>query len=172
MPFTSVVFPAPRSPLRRTSLGGLSRVASSRPRAIVSSGDVVVNSRVIPCCVPSRISIAGWRLEAAAPVARVQAEEVAVPFGLDHTVQNLMSLIIQRHEAEWLQNAALNRAYRIEHFGHPLHVAGIGLECNLDEIAAGKGLGQLQQTAGRRHRLETGLGADAIAQLNHRRRSS
>src|SRR5271170_2835305 len=46
MPLTSVVLPAPRSPRSTTIFGGVSIVASVRPRAIVSSGDWVMNSRV------------------------------------------------------------------------------------------------------------------------------
>src|ERR1700674_4946240 len=46
MPLTSVVLPAPRSPRSTTIFGGASIAASVRPRAIVSSGDWVMNSRV------------------------------------------------------------------------------------------------------------------------------
>lgn len=80
-----------------------------------------------------------------------------------------MIIIIERHEAEWLKHAALNRAYRIEHFGHALHVARTSLECNLDEVAAGNGLRQLQQAAGIRNHLDTSLSANAAAQLYDRR---
>src|SRR3954463_15589137 len=46
IPFTMVVFPAPRSPRNRTSFGGASSGASFRPRAIVSSAEFVLYSRV------------------------------------------------------------------------------------------------------------------------------
>src|ERR1700728_60030 len=47
IPLTSVVFPAPRSPRSSTSLGGASNSASVRPKAIVSSAEWVMISRVI-----------------------------------------------------------------------------------------------------------------------------
>ena len=58
IPFTIVVLPAPRFPRRRTIFGGASNDASSRPSAIVSSADFVVNSRSSGCgCI--KCSIAG-----------------------------------------------------------------------------------------------------------------
>src|SRR5258708_35680212 len=44
MPLVSVVFPLPRSPESRISIGGFSRAANSLPHAVVSSAEWVMNS--------------------------------------------------------------------------------------------------------------------------------
>ena len=48
MPLTSVVLPEPNSPRKTTSFGGASVSANVRPKAIVSSAEWVVTSRIMP----------------------------------------------------------------------------------------------------------------------------
>lgn len=105
-------------------------------------------------------------LEAAAPVARAEAQEVAVIFLFDDAVQHLVVIIIQRDKPERLKNAAWRRADRIEHFGHALYVAGMRLEGHFDEIASAQSLRQLQQATRRGNDLQTGLSAKTVPKLN------
>src|ERR1700720_4782490 len=48
MPLVSVVLPVPRSPVSRTSTGGFSRLANSRPQRVVSSAECVMTSSITP----------------------------------------------------------------------------------------------------------------------------
>ncbi len=47
IPLTRVVFPAPSSPQSKTSFGGASSSVRLRPKAMVSSGEWVVISRLM-----------------------------------------------------------------------------------------------------------------------------
>ena len=75
-----------------------------------------------------------------------------------------MMIVIERNKAEGLRDHVWTATYGLQHFSHALHVAGLGFESNLDEVAFCERLWHLQQTAGHRDRLQLGLGALAIAQ--------
>ena len=75
----------------------------------------------------------------------------------------LMSVIFERDEAKGLKDAARAAAQGIQHFGHAVDVARVGLKCNLDEIALGDCDRQLQQSSGCGNDLKPALGADSVA---------
>ena len=46
-----------------------------------------------------------------------------------------MVIVVERDEPKWLEHHVGPAAHRLEHFGHALYVARLGLECDLNEIA-------------------------------------
>lgn len=75
-----------------------------------------------------------------------------------------MVIVIERNEPEGLRNHVWTATHRLQHFSHSLHVAGLGFESDLNEVAFRECFWHLQQTAGHRYRLQLGLGAPAVAQ--------
>jgi len=73
-----------------------------------------------------------------------QSDEAAVAFRFNHRVQYAVIVIAQRNEPERLEHATRRGPYRAQHFCHTLHVAGVRLKSNLDEIAIGKRPGQMK----------------------------
>ncbi len=68
MPFTSVVLPVPRSPVKSRSCGGARSAASFRPTAIVSASLRVVNSCTLPAStVASPVILPPRRLSGSSP---------------------------------------------------------------------------------------------------------
>src|SRR6185437_8982281 len=126
MPFTRVVFPAPRSPRSSTSLGALSNDASSRPSAMVSSGEEVVNSRIVPILAKRQYSrsrrseapaIPGVGLELCCPIIR-EAQEGAVIRRFDQFVEHTMVIVIERNEAKRLKYCVGAATHWLEYFCH------------------------------------------------------
>src|SRR5258708_23781321 len=60
MPLVKVVFPVPRSPVRRTSTGGWRRLENSLPQLMVSSAEWVMNSSATEANLPQQV-LAGPR---------------------------------------------------------------------------------------------------------------
>lgn len=75
-----------------------------------------------------------------------------------------MVIVVEGDEAEWLEHQVRPATHRFEHFGHALHVARLGFECDLDEVAFGERLAYLQEAAGGGDGLQLGLGALAVAE--------
>src|SRR6185437_475093 len=140
IPLTKVVLPAPRSPRRTTSFAGRSKGASSRPRAIVSSGEDVVNSRALLETATPKYSRRGrprlgegclWSrgyppphgsLEFRRPVIR-KSQEAAVIGRLDQFVQDSVMVVVERDEPKWLVNDIGPATHGFKHLGHPLYIA-------------------------------------------------
>jgi len=72
-----------------------------------------------------------------------QADETAVAFRFNHRIKQAVIVIAQCHESERLEYASGRRSHWAQHFCHALHVAGVRLECDLDEIAVGERPGQM-----------------------------
>lgn len=72
---------------------------------------------------------------------------------LDQLMELLMVIVVKRDEAEWLEHHVGSSTHRFEHFGHALYVTGLRLECNLNEVALGERLGDLQEAPSCRDRL-------------------
>src|SRR5579863_3593433 len=164
IPLTSVVLPAPRSPRSSTSLGGASKSASVRPKAIVSSADLVMISRVIDLA-ESKLVVQACRSvdrqgttysdqysESARPSrrrtnssalhvaqrgerARFQAEQVPVHHMRQGSAQAMVVVVLKRDEAEGLQNALLGLVRRGEDFGHAVYGSRLRLKRDFDKIA-------------------------------------
>ena len=77
-----------------------------------------------------------------------------------------MVVVLERHEAERLQNAVSRLPHHGEELGHPVHRARLRLKRNFDEVALAERLGHVQQAAGRRDGLEFRFCAPAIFQAN------
>ena len=86
---------------------------------------------------------------------------------LNQIVELLMVIVVECDEPEWLINHIGPATHRFEHFGHALHVARLGLECDLDEVAFGERLGYLQQAPSSRDGLQLGFRALAVAKGQH-----
>ena len=56
--------------------------------------------------------------------------------------------------------------FRRENFGHPVHRAGLRLECNFDEVALAQRLRQEQQASGYRDGLEFRFRTAAVFKAN------
>src|SRR5215831_7831640 len=111
MPFTSVVLPEPSSPRKSRSIGGSKPPASSRPRAMVSSGLAVVNSCGMNL---SEISIAARCSQLRrGPAARTQADEALVRFRFEGHAQGLVVLVSHGNEAESLEHFSGSRAHQV-----------------------------------------------------------
>lgn len=78
----------------------------------------------------------------------------------------LVSVILKRYKPERLKDASRAGMQRIQHFGHAVDAARMGLKFDFDEIAFGDRHRQLQQSSGCGNDLKAALGADPIAQLN------
>ena len=78
----------------------------------------------------------------------------------------LVSLILERNKPERLKDAARTCTQRIQHFGHAIHVARMGLKFDFDEVAFRDRYRQLQQPSGCGNDLQAALGTDSVAQLN------
>ena len=46
-----------------------------------------------------------------------------------------MVVIVECDETKGLKHAALAFLHRIQHFRHPLYIAGVGLESDLDKVS-------------------------------------
>jgi len=73
-----------------------------------------------------------------------------------------MVIVLNRHEAEGLQNAVSHLPHGAENFGHAVHGTGLGLKGNFDEVALSQRLGQTQQASGHGNSLEFCFCAAAI----------
>ena len=83
---------------------------------------------------------------------------------LDYVVKLLMVIVVERDEAEWLENQVGPATHGFEHLRHALHIARLGLECDLDEVAFGQRLRHLQKATCSRDGLQLGLRAFAVAE--------
>jgi len=83
---------------------------------------------------------------------------------LNQVVQYTMMIVVERDETERLEHHVGPAAYWFQHFGHALHIARLGLECDLDEVTFRQRLRHLQKTAGGGDCLQLGLGALAVAE--------
>lgn len=84
--------------------------------------------------------------------------------GLNQVVKLAMVIVVERDEAKWLENHVGAAAHGFEHFGHALHIARLGFESHLDEVAFGERLRHLQKATGCRDGLQLGFGALAITE--------
>ena len=73
-----------------------------------------------------------------------------------------MVVVLKRDEAERLQYAIGHFPHWGENFGHTVHWPGLRLKGNFDEVTLSQGLGQLQQAARDRNRLEFSFCAPAV----------
>src|SRR6267154_612634 len=118
IPLTSVVFPAPRLPRSRTNLGGDRSSVRVRPKAIVSSAEWVVISRVISN------SIARARnLDRARRVkdGRLQSQQAAVRHMVERCSQAAVIIVIKCDEAEGLEHALCRLPHGSENLRHPMY---------------------------------------------------
>ena len=76
-----------------------------------------------------------------------------------------MIVVTHGDEAEGLKNA-LGRAGGIQHFGHAMHGAALGLKGDLDKVALLQGLCDPQEPAGYGDGLKFTFGALAVFHLN------
>ena len=70
-----------------------------------------------------------------------------------------MIVVLERYKSEWLQHSLRERTPRVQHLGHAMDWAGLGLKRDFDKIAFRERLGQSQQPTGHGHRLEARFGA-------------
>ena len=98
------------------------------------------------------------------------AQEAAVSGGLNRHAQQLVRTIFERYEAEWLEDASLPFADRVQHLRHAFDAAGLSLKRNLDEIAGGERPRQLQQASIDGNDVDVALGLLAVSELNDYRR--
>ena len=81
---------------------------------------------------------------------------------IERRAQAAMVVVLNGHEAEWLQHAFGCLPHRIEDFGHSVHRARLRLKRNLDEVAIGQRVSQVEQSACRGDGLEFSFGAPAV----------
>src|SRR5579863_8037229 len=150
---------------------------------MVSSAEWVVNSRVIglrqsiaggsagavprpelqyPGSEPLTARLNSWR----GKLAGAQAQKAAVGSGFHHRAELLMVVVIERDETEGLENAALTFSHWLQHFGHALHVAGLRLEGDFDEVSLGERPLQLQQAAGDGDQMDVSHGPLSVAEFD------
>ena len=79
---------------------------------------------------------------------RHRVQKTPVQSGIERHPQFAVIIVAKSNKAERLQARALKLARGIQHFGHAMDGAGSGVERDLDEIAGGKLMLQLQQSAG------------------------
>jgi len=77
-----------------------------------------------------------------------------------------MVVVLDRHEAEGLQNAIRHLPHRAENFGHTVHRASLRLEGNFDEVALSQRLRQAEQASSHGYGFEVGFGAAAVFEPN------
>lgn len=104
-------------------------------------------------------------------MAGAQAHKTSVGGGFHRPAKFAVVFVTKRNEAEGLENAALSFAYRVQHFGHPLYVAGLRLESDLDEVSFRKRLRQLQQASCGRNHMDVAFSLLAVAEFHQRRGS-
>lgn len=73
-----------------------------------------------------------------------------------------MVVILQRDEAERLQDAVGHLPQRSQDFGHAMHRAGLRLKRDFDKVALSQRVGQRQQSTGHGNGLEFRFGAPAV----------
>ena len=81
---------------------------------------------------------------------------------IERRPQSMVVVVLERDEAEGLQNALLGLVRRAEDFRHAVHRAGLRLKRNFHKIALGQRLFQTQQAARGRNGLEFSSSAPAI----------
>jgi len=93
---------------------------------------------------------------------RLKAEQAAIIYMVERSSQAPVIVILERHEAEWLQHTVARLPHRRENFGHASHRARLRLECDLDEIAFSERMWNLQQPARRGYGLKSSFSVPAI----------
>jgi len=81
-------------------------------------------------------------------------EHAAVQSGIESHAKLAVVVVAQGNKAEGLKARALQLAGGREHFRHPVDGTGAGMESDFDEIAGGKLLLDLKQSAGNGDGLE------------------
>jgi hypothetical protein len=75
-----------------------------------------------------------------------------------------MVIVLDRHEAEGLQNAVRQLSRGSQDFCHAVYGSGLRLERDFHEVALSQRMGQAQQASGHGNGLEFGFSAAAIFQ--------
>src|SRR5450432_579649 len=99
-------------------------------------------------------------------LARPQSREAAVGCRLDRPAKRAVVFVVEGDEAEGLQYTALAFAHGVQHFGHAVHVAGVGLESDFDEVSLRELPRQLQQASGDRNHVNVRFGLLSVPQLD------
>src|ERR1022692_4690611 len=76
------------------------------------------------------------------PLRRAQSQEVAVHAGIKGIAQGAVIVVLERDEAEGLQNSVFRFVRRLQDLRHAFHRARCRLDCDLDQIALLQGPGQ------------------------------
>ena len=93
---------------------------------------------------------------------RLQAQQAAIIYVLERSSQAPVVVILQRHEAEWLQHTVPRLPHWRENLGHTSDWACLGLKCDLNEIAFSERMWNLQQPARRGYGLKFSFSVPAI----------
>src|SRR5581483_6736984 len=83
---------------------------------------------------------------------------------LDQPSQVVLIVVSERDKTKRLKDAARRLVHRIQHFRHPVHHAGLRLKRNLNKVAFGNRIRQLQEPTGGGYNLEFAFGTVAVVE--------
>jgi hypothetical protein len=98
--------------------------------------------------------------------ARLHAQQISLHHVIERCAQAAVVVILERHEAERLQDALSRFARRAQDFGHAVHRPGLSLERDFYEVALAQRLRYAQQASGHGDGLEFSFGAAAVFEPN------